>query len=976
MSRNIKKIIQLISLFVAGVCSFTLFSMTGFFKRAVIGQDGENTYILSDSTVSVTYGEKDTRGVAGAKVTLTNFPDKNKVSFDYGNYLKKDNLADGFLEISFSPDSPNVQEFDYLFVTLTDAADDSQKLVWAVAPQPEICGWWNSWTAAWVSYTDMLEPWTSVKYTYNAGLKVSGTDQHIMGRNNSFIAPTHQYYTGPYMEVGFNLGKKAVYFVPQESGAIMNSLTFKLSNSLAQINGNTIADLTDTDYLTESGKQLINTPYEELYKEETFTKLFSSGFCKLSVQFVGVNSESISCHIKKIGNQILGENEIINASPFITIKKDTEAVLGYDYKLPDVKILDMREGDISNRVRYSVIDAEGNDVAINSGEVLFNSEGVYEMEISVSLEDGTTFSEKSDIVCYADMPITDFHISASFEDEYKTGDTVPIPYVFAENNLSTQIDGRVDVICVIQNNGSTQSVFDSDKTNYYTLKEAGDYTVAYLFRNAYGIVNSTTYNFLVSESIGISPEYLPVSFTSGAKCSVADFEPVDYVNATSANEIYRAIYINGEQIYVAKGETVISGSLSFVKNISEISAELTYKAGFDINNLIYEKTFIIPVIQTNYADDYIILSQNGVYNRDGIETVNSRTELIFSVSDDTVFTLPQRLFADELKFSFDVKSEYNQFGYLSVILRDFKDANKNIQLSIYKNNEISSLLYINGVYSGEIDGSFVNDSNYFEWRFDSKKNIFVNNFDRAITSKIKRWSDGTEFNGFTDGSCVLSFEMKDVQGTSRFALKKVNNQPFYITEINGRKQRFNDIYAPIIKVSEVINTELSYGERINIPKAEALDVLSANTLLEVSVSSPSGETLYTGNAKDNVMLFANQYGNWTIKYMSHDGNDLFSVEDIYILKVDDVIPPAIYVSETLPTKLSVNSELIMPIATVFDNRTQNCKYYIIVISPNGKRVVCSDRKYKFTSKGVYIISYYTFDDYMNVALVNYEIEIL
>ena len=976
MSRNTKKYIQLISLFVAGLCCFALFFMTDLFKSPVMAQDGKNAYILSDSTVSVAYSEQDTRGVFGAKVTLSNFPDKNKVSFDYGNYLKKAELADGFLEISFIPDSPNVHQFDYLFITLTDAVDDSQKLVWAVAPQPEICGWWNSWTAAWVSYTDMLEPWTSVKYTYNAGLKVSGTDQHIMGRNNSFIAPTHQYYTGPYMEVGFNLGKKAAYFVPQESGAIMNSLTFKLSNSLAQINGNTIADLTDVNFLTESGKHLINTPYEELYKEETFTNLFSSGFCKLSVQFIGVDSESISCHIKKIGNQVLGKNKIANTSPFFAIKQETEAVLGYDYKLPDVSIFDIREGDISDKVKYSVIDAEGNNVDIKSGAAIFNSDGIYEMGISVSLQDGTTFTEKRDIVCYADMPTTDFHILASFDDEYKTGDILPIPSAFAENRLSTRSDSRVDVICVIQNNGSTQSVFNADITNYYTLSEAGDYTVAYLFKNAYGIVNSITYNFIVNESVGISPEFLPVSFTSGEECSVADFKPIDYVNDTPSNEIYRAIYVNGEQIYAAKGETVISGSLSFVKNISEISAELTYKAGFDINNLVYEKTFIIPVIQTNYADDYIVISQNGVYNRDGVETVNSRTELIFSVSNDTMFTLPQRLFADDLEFAFDVKSEYNRFGYLSVILRDFKDANKQINLSIHKNNEFSSLLYINNVYSGEIDGSLVNDNNYFEWRFDGENNIFVNNFGNAITSPIKRWSDGTEFNGFTDGTCVLSFELKEVQGTSRFALKKVNNQPFYTSEINGRRQRFNDIYAPIIKVSEVINTELSYGERINIPKAEALDVLSANTLLEVSVSSPSGETLYTGNAKDNAILFANQYGNWTIKYMAHDGNTLFSVEDIYLLKVDDVIPPAIYVSGTLPAKLSLNTELIIPTATVFDNRTQNCKYYIIVISPNGKRDVCSDGKYRFVSKGKYIISYYAFDEYMNVALVNYEIEII
>ena len=223
----------------------------------------ETVYFSSEQELVTENDVVDTRDVPGMTVTLKGVNGQDRVSFDYLNYIAKDELASGFLELAFIPETVGQADFDYALITLTDADDENQKLVYAVAPQPDTAAWWYSWSAAWIGYTDSVEPVSSVKFQFNSMLKISGTEQYLMGYNNSFIAPTHIYYTGPYMEVGYNLGAKNQYFVQDTEDAALGSLTFALSGTSATINGNTIADLTNDDFMQSGTMESSGARYTE-----------------------------------------------------------------------------------------------------------------------------------------------------------------------------------------------------------------------------------------------------------------------------------------------------------------------------------------------------------------------------------------------------------------------------------------------------------------------------------------------------------------------------------------------------------------------------------------------------------------------------------------------------------------------------------------------------------------------------------------
>lgn len=140
----------------------------------------ETQYFLSENTIETKYGEKDSRDCFGATVTVSGLAGKKEAEIEYANYIKRDELKDGFLTMSFEqPSTYGKADFDYLLIEVSDSVNSEEKLVWAIAPQPITCGWWETWTAAWISGVSDLESTTRAAWTYPAMLKVAETEQTI-----------------------------------------------------------------------------------------------------------------------------------------------------------------------------------------------------------------------------------------------------------------------------------------------------------------------------------------------------------------------------------------------------------------------------------------------------------------------------------------------------------------------------------------------------------------------------------------------------------------------------------------------------------------------------------------------------------------------------------------------------------------------------------------------------------------------------
>ena len=214
-----------------------------------------------------------------------------------------------------------------------------------------------------------------------------------------------------------------------------------------------------------------------------------------------------------------------------------------------------------------------------------------------------------------------------------------------------------------------------------------------------------------------------------------------------------------------------------------------------------------------------------------------------------------------------------------------------------------------------------------------------------------------------------------MESTTGFALKKVNNQPFFTTEIDGVKQRFDDVYAPNIFILEEADYDnLTLGETAVVSAAAAYDVLSPVTNISVTITKPDGTVvLDEGSCETAIPVSLDMLGRWTVEYNADGGNGLFSTQQRITFNIKDTTAPKIHVNGDVPSDAKTGEETTFPSAFVFDNVTQNCAYYIIIVEPDGMRRVAEDGKFTFTETGKHIVQYYAYDDAMNVARVSYEI---
>jgi hypothetical protein len=285
-----------------------------------------------------------------------------------------------------------------------------------------------------------LEATTRAAWTYPALLRVAGTEQTLYGVNSSYVNQWNVLYDGgTYYDAGYNLGAKTAYFVRPSETEKMNWLQFSLMGSQAMVNNNLVANITNTEWLQDSGEKLIGTQYENVYTEERMSSLFTSGYCTMKIRYMGLHSDTVECHIKKIGAQTLTDG-VKKDTPYMEIKQTTHAVLGKAYALPEIVVDDMREGDISARASYRFYNERGEELSYTSNSISFPTVGEYTMQGCIALNSGETFTFEKMVYCYADMPKTEFNVQVDWEEVYYTGDSIPIPSVTAFNKLSTEKD--------------------------------------------------------------------------------------------------------------------------------------------------------------------------------------------------------------------------------------------------------------------------------------------------------------------------------------------------------------------------------------------------------------------------------------------------------------------------------------------------------------------------------------------------------
>ena len=947
-------------------------SLTAFVATNVSANNpGERSYFTSSETIDVKYDVADTNGVNGIKVSLSGVKGKDKVTFDYSNYIDASKLKDGFASLSIEPSAVNTIDAEYITVTLTDVIDPSQQLSYTVA-YLGAGSTWPTLCAGWVAFTDELTPRITTDWKSNA-LVLSGTDQFVFARN-SMISKYHKLYKGDYDETGYHYvgtGKDTIFNKTSETAKLQN-LVLALNGATATVNGNTVCELNNADFINWSTKKIAGTKYENLYKEGYVDSLFSSGFCKLSVSYMGIKNDTVSCHIKSLGGQTFAENEgctVKNTSPLIKAEVKNNAVTGYDYSIPNVYSLDPFDGELTEAVNVEVLTADG--VSVHSGFKPYNftEKGNYIIRYSVINSKNESFYKDYAIKCLDTIPSTTFNENIDYQSEYCVGDVIKLPDTSVLN--STAISSKVNARVIVQIDGKVEKTFDNTDNSVYKLDKAGKYAVIVRYTNVYGVTDSFVKRFKVLATVVISAQP-PVTFMAGENNHIDDFAVVNHYNGVSEDEIFRAIEIDGETVYSAKGNSTLSGSLNVTKALVKGVVTVKYKAGLSTDNYEWEQTYTVPVIEPKLISDFI-----SVYSlTDGafVSSANVKHEslrVVYTLNNDGGLLLPQALGGETISLTFAARTNNADASTLSLVLENFADRSKRVTYAFSKSESGKTVLTLNNK-NYAVDSLFGSGAD-FEITWSDEYNTLVDAQGIALTDAVTKWDDGSEFGGFVNGA-VIKLEAKNIgDGSVELSISKVANQSFgsYIKQ-DGSPDDYSDANSPIIVINgNYLEQNSNFGTAYEIFGAQAYDVLFGTKDIKISITDPDGDAVTPTSIAGKNKIILGKIGRYKIVYSSEDalGNKVLLRHNV---DVCDKSAPVITVKNAPKELYAVGQTVVLEKPLVFDNLTKECQCNIFVIKSNGERRMV-ENSYTFTETGKYTIMYQAIDEDYNVALLTYTV---
>ena len=974
--KTIKKYsVQILSVLMFLVLGLTVIGAV-LFDRSVVGAEegiSNDSLFTSNADLTVSYGVKDDQGVSGVSLKIDGLRDRDKTIVGYNSYIAKEEIGGALMRFSVLPSAVGVQDFGYMVVTITDSVDPTQQLSFAMGPQTS--GWWTIFTASWVAFTDELVPATKASTNNQPVLQLEGTFQNAVARNG-FLETFHPSWTGWYMDTGARMSKNG-YFTRDTAETKMSTIRLAFDGTNVWMNAGVIASLSDPDFLTAASAALAGTRFESRYTTEYIENLFSSEYCTMQFAFLNPLTDSTTIHISQIGEKLFGGDSAEDYTlPRFLMDKEKESVCGYPYEIPSYSVSDKREGDLTDSATLTILNEKGEEVAYSGNEVNFTKAGKYIFRLSAQVN-GVSYSKDFPLTCYAEMPKTNFKLEGGFESSYSTGERIVLNSFQAISDVNCVNDGYADAAVVVHVNGETLASYSSEDTVSYLLEEAGEYSINYIAQNVYGVYDVISYHFTVTETVAFENYKLPVAFRAGQTNRLSDFDIVNYVDGVAEDQLYRAIYVNGEEVYLAQGETVLSGALE-VADLEEGSVTLTYKAGFEREDLAYEKNFSVPVIETNYAEDwFVVYDEAGNLSESVGSFVDNEQKLAFNATADSTLVFGNYLATRDFSLLFGVGAASGSFESLTLILQNPMDESEYVELELLPYSDAKSRIFVNGSAVGLVDGSLTSEANGFNWSFSEDISKVLAN-DGSVVVSYDSWANGTAFDGFEDGSLILKFVFDGVAAGKSvpFGLTKISNQNFFTSFINDEKQTFVDVTAPVIYTYGEFKTgERGYNSTFVVPQATAYDVLKTNVNIKLRVLSPSGSGTVINDLNKTNSVVLNEYGDWMFILTADDGNSSNMAERRVIVSVKDKIAPELTVNGDIYAQYKLGVEHTFPSATASDNNTKNGRVYLIVIYEIELRNSAKDFKYTFTKAGKYKLVYYALDDSFNATKIIYEVTV-
>lgn len=686
------------------------------------------------------------------------------------------------------------------------------------------------------------------------------------------------------------------------------------------------------------------------------------GFTTNEVYFtVDITTSANQAHllISEIGGVDLSGDTIAETPPQITIDYEgyeennlPYGVAGEEYSYPVFEAMAYSPKDGVFEVNDVKVRYGGATIPVKNGRFQTEEEGLYQISYNATSKSGYRVAKTVEVEVKADFEEA---CGYTFHSEIPDVVYVGADKVYLPDGEAFGGYGYLEVKRSLIVNGKEANIYESGDAAYFIPEvlsgTQSDYVLRYEVEDVTG--KSRIFEKIISVRVPTSPVISEITMPKAIRVGYAtEFAiPTAYSIDAGGNKVV-------EPVTMKVNGTVCDGVYTPTQ---AGTLDVEFSAGASTVNYAVEA--LAKPMMENGNNWYF--KPNGFTFHEATDKYVAFTKAEGASSLD----FANVLCADTFNFSFDVtKSKVRE---VKVTLVDSVNTLQKVEFFIRSLPSGLPALYVGAQYVCSLSGSFTEDNGqYISFEYKDNSGYIISQNQKV--AKIEYYANGEIFSGFSSGAVYFNVTVTDGEVGSDLKVVALSGHSFTKDVGDYKKPDISfDVETPLTRSVE-------YGDKFTVYAAKGWDVFSKVQSMMVQVNNPEQKSIYNGLCKTDFELEATMYGSYNITYTAIDEGGW--VQRIYYtVNVVDTIAPEISADFTVKQNYSIGEKASWSEFTATDNFDTEVLTYCYVVIPTGEWKVLSwkDGKYEYTfeEKGTYRIGFAAVDDAMNMAYVEYEVQV-
>ncbi len=832
---------------------------------------------------------------------------------------------DKILSLFPTPTVIGTSDAHFLAVTFTDAYDPTNFVTVTT---------WDPWQDNWGADHCYV-------YTYPAGRNTAGLSslENKIQKDNTFGTEALVSFSGQGTK---EVGKQELYFSFEYDARQLYSTGYTAPRSM-------VADYDDTDF------------YDELWYG------FTTGEVFISIEAGNFKTSAFHFMITEIADLDLRTEKFTpDKKPALTVDvsafggEKPQAIVGEKMPFMPAETFSIYDNDVKTKVQ---VTRNGVAVETDTDGFVPQTEGEYLLHYVATDKYGNATEQTialDAVTRKGALVIVPF----GERQEFLAGKTQKIAKYCEFGGTAI---GKVDLRITASLIGGDEVYEIDPETLEFTPRAVGAYVITYEYGDYLGSRKEMrVVNVLKNDEVFLYEQsLLPDYFIKGAKYRLE--EGAGYTFKTGVLEEIKA------KIHVTENGVTRTLESNVYEVLGDEQVVVTYEVENGANRKSYSKA--VKVVDVGYTGERRIEKYFDVVKGDVVGGANEEKVFFdFAKSGEIRFINDLQGVSFYSQFSVDKQS----IGGVNVFLTDSQNPKQTIKLTYtMKDGKTQFSVNDGAVYNLSAYNMAAQDKVDFTYD-DETQSVRIS---KTQNVKVKTTVKGEPFDGFTSSKVKVSYALFGVEEPTRFSLYKINNQPMYDISMDG------DIIRPEIIASHM-RGERKLGETVTLHPLVIGDVLDPYVTCLINVTDPNGEVVVDNdgvslkNLTDYTQTYTftlTQMGAYTSKYVIEDGagNRLPNTAKNTVV---DKEAPTLTVQGTPPQSVKVGEKTTLPSAVAQDVDYKGVKteldVYVWIEGPDGTvENVTGRASVTLTTKGKYVLTYYTIDENGNSSTCVYCIQV-